>query len=294
VSTPEKRRLEFADELRILRTQAGLSGKDLAGMAGWHPSKVSKIENGKQDATDSDVVQWLEAVGASESVASHMRDRLREIRIAANTWKRQLRTGHKQRQDYSLDIESTVSTIRVFELIVVPGLVQTAEYARHIFITAAEFQETPLDTEDAVRIRIERQRALYDNAKRIELLMAESSLRYFVCPPEVMVAQIDRLLALWGLPTMRLGIIPLDTRLPTVPTNGFWIVGNTVLIETVDSEINTDSPADVQTYNKLADMLWSVAVEGNEARQILVRSSTAIAQAHNLGRTNTASTRDEN
>jgi transcriptional regulator with XRE-family HTH domain len=286
VSTSEKRRLEFADELRRLRTHAGLSGKDLAALAGWHPSKVSKIENGKQDATDSDVLTWLEAVGAPESVASRMRDQLREIRIEANTWKRQLRTGHRQRQEYSRDIESIAATIRVFELIVVPGLVQTAEYAKHIFITAAEFQETPRDTDDAVRIRLERQHALYDSAKSIELLMAESALRYFVCPPEVMVAQIDRLIALSGLPSVRLGIIPLDSRLPTVPVNGFWIVGNTVLIETVDSEINMDSPADLETYHRLADMLWTVAVEGDQARRILVSSSTAIAEAHHLGRSN--------
>jgi transcriptional regulator with XRE-family HTH domain len=284
VSTPEKRRLEFADELRRLRTKAGLSGKDLAERAGWHPSKVSKIENGKQDATDSDVLTWLEAVGAPESVSSRMRDRLREIRIEANTWKRQLRTGHRQRQEYSREIESMASTIRVFELIVVPGLVQTAEYARHVFITAAEFQETPRDTDDAVRIRLERQHALYDTAKSIELLMAESALRYFVCPPEVMVAQIDRLIALSGLRSVRLGIIPLGTRLPTVPTNGFWIVGNTVLIETVDSEINTDSPADLETYHRLADVLWTVAVEGDQARRILVRSSAAITEAHHLSK----------
>lgn len=284
MSTPEKRRLEFADELRHLRAQAGLSGKELAELVGWHPSKVSKIENGKQDATDSDVLTWLSAVGAPEPVASRMRDRLREIRIEANTWKRQLRTGHRQRQEYSRDVESMAASIRVFELMVVPGLVQTAEYARHVFITAAEFQETPPDTDEAVRIRLERQHALYDSAKSIELLMTESALRYFVCPPEVMVAQIDRLIALLGLPNLRLGIIPLDTRLPSVPTNGFWIVGDTVLIETVDSEINTDSPIDLATYNRLADTLWTVAVEGDEARRILVRCSTAITEAHNLGR----------
>jgi transcriptional regulator with XRE-family HTH domain len=284
VSTPEKRRLEFADELRHLRTQAGLSGKELAERVGWHPSKVSKIENGKQDATDADVLTWLEAVGAPESVASRMRDRLREIRIEANTWKRQLRTGHRQRQEYSRDIEGMASTIRVFELVVVPGLVQTAEYARHVFTTAAEFQETPPDTDEAVRIRLERQHALYDSAKTIELLMAESALRYFVCPPEVMVAQIDRLIALLGLPSVRLGIIPLDTRLPTVPTNGFWIVGDTVLIETVDSEINTDSPTDLATYHRLADMLWTVAATGDQARRILLRCSAAITEAHHLGR----------
>ncbi len=162
-----------------------------------------------------------------------------------------------------------------------PGLVQTAEYARHVLISAAEFQETPRDTDEAVRIRLERQHALYDSAKRIELLITESALQYFVCPPEVMIAQIDRLIALCNLPAVRFGIIPAYTRLPTVPTNGFWIVGDTVLIETVDTEINTDSPADQATYHKLADMLWSVAAEGDDARRILVDCSTAITQSLN-------------
>jgi Domain of unknown function (DUF5753) len=212
-----------------------------------------------------------------------MRNRLREIRIAANTWKRQLRTGHSNRQEYSRDIEGDAATIRVFELMVVPGLVQTAEYAREVFITAAEFQETPPDTDEAVRIRLERQHALYDSAKHVEMLVTESALRYFVCSPQAMVAQLDRLLAVCNLPSVRFGVIPLGARLPTVPTNGFWIVGNTVLIETVDSEINTDAPEDLATYNKLADMLWSVAAEGDDARHILVECSSFIARKYSLG-----------
>lgn len=282
MSTPEKRRLEFADELRRLRVQADLSGKQLAEAIKWQPSKVSKIENGKQDPTDSDVLAWLEAVNVPESVGEHMRNRLREIRLATNTWKRQLRTGHGSRQEYSKGIESDAATIRVFELMVVPGLVQTAEYAREVFIAAAEFQETPRDTDEAVRIRLERQHALYDSAKHVEMLVTEAALRYFVCSPQAMVAQLDRLLAIHNLPSVRFGIIPLGTRLPAVPTNGFWIVGNTVLIETIDSEINTDSPEDLATYNKLADMLWSVAAEGDNARHILVDCSTFIAHKHSL------------
>jgi uncharacterized protein DUF5753 len=225
---------------------------------------------------------WLDAVDAPESVARQMRDRLREIRIEANAWKRQLHTGHSRRQEYSRGIEDDASTIRVFELIVIPGLVQTAEYAREIFTTAAEFQETPRDTGEAVRIRLERQHALYDSAKRIELLITEAALKYFVCSPQAMVAQIDRVLAICSLPTVRFGVIPLGNRLPAVPTNGFWIVGSTVLIETVDTEINTDSPADLAIYHKLMDMLWTVAAEGDDARRILVECSRFVARKHNL------------
>ncbi|GAA3849846.1 helix-turn-helix transcriptional regulator [Saccharothrix violaceirubra] len=281
-STPDKRRVEFADELRFLRIGAGLNGKEFADRLGWHPSKVSKIENNRQDPTDADVAAWLDAVEAPAPVATRMRDELRGMRIETNSWKNRLRKGHGDRQRYSVEVEGAATRIRAFELMVVPGLVQIAEYARHVFVTAAELQETPPDTDEAVRIRLERQRVLYDSTKSIELLMCESALRYFVCPPDVMLAQIDRLLALIGLAAVRFGIIPLDTVLPSVPTNGFWIVGHRVLVETVDSEIDTDSPVDLATYHKLADSLWTVAAEGDDARRVLMRCAAAIAEKYDL------------
>ncbi|MBK0866540.1 hypothetical protein INP57_06980 [Saccharopolyspora sp. HNM0986] len=98
------------------------------------------------------------------------------------SWKRQLRTGHQQRQDQSREAEEQADAIRAFELVVVPGLVQTAHYARHVFSTSAELQQVPQDTDAAVQVRLERQHALYDSAKHVELLIAESALRYFACP----------------------------------------------------------------------------------------------------------------
>lgn len=275
MSTPEERRAEFADELRRVRQEvAKLNGKDFAARCGWHASKVSKIENKRQDPDDSDVLTWMNTAGASESDVERMRAWLRGINIDSASWKHQLRKGHSDRQTYSKQVEETAKRIRVFELIIVPGLVQIADYARCVFDAAAAFQRVPIDTEEALSIRMERQHALYDNAKEIELLICESALLYYVCPPEVMVAQIDRLFALIGL-RMRFGIIPLGTRLPVVPPNGFWIVGERVLIETVDTEINTETPSDIETYNRLMDELWSVAAEGDEARKILVRCSKA-------------------
>lgn len=274
MSTPEERRAEFADELRRVRLDANLNGKEFAARCGWHASKVSKIENKRQDPDDSDVLVWMTTAGASESETERMRSWLRGISIDAASWKNQLRKGHSARQSYSKQVEATATRIRVFELIIVPGLVQIADYARCVFDAAAAFQRVPIDTEEALSIRMQRQHALYDNAKEIELLICESALLYYVCPAEVMVAQIDRLLALIGL-RIRFGIIPLGTRLPVVPPNGFWIVGERVLIETVDTEINTETPSDIETYNRLMDELWTVAAEGDEARKILMRCSKA-------------------
>ncbi|WP_338603171.1 DUF5753 domain-containing protein [Saccharopolyspora sp. SCSIO 74807] len=194
------------------------------------------------------------------------------------SWKRQLRTGHQQRQDQSREAEEQADAIRAFELVVVPGLVQTADYARRVFSTSAELQQVPQDTDAAVQVRLERQHALYDSAKHVELLIAESALRYFACPAQTMLAQLDRLLALCGLSTVRFGIIPLDTRLPYIPASGFWIVGDAVFVETVNTEINTDDPDDLALYHRLIDNLWLAAVEGDEARRLLVGISADLSE----------------
>lgn len=278
MSTPERHRLEFGDRLREARDRAEFSGKEFAIAAGWHPSKVSKIETGKQLATDSDVLTWVRLCQLPEPGASQLRDELRTIRLEAASWKRQLRTGHQQRQDQSREAEAQADAIRAFELVVVPGLVQTADYARHVFSTSAELQQVPQDTDAAVQVRLERQHALYDSAKHVELLIAESALRYFACPAQTMLAQIDRLLALCGLSTVRFGIIPLNTRLPYIPASGFWIVGDAVFVETVNTEINTDDPDDLALYHRLIDNLWLAAVEGDDARRLLVAISTDLSE----------------
>lgn len=267
----DKRRARFGERLRQLRERADFTtGTAFALRLGWQQSKVSRIETGAQLATDSDLLAWLDAVQTPESVAEPMRDELRELRLESASWKRQLRTGTTKRQEYSASIEGAATRIRAFEIMVVPGLVQTADYATHVLTTNAEFFNTPADIAESLRVRMERQQVLYDSSKHIELIMTESALLYPPCPPAVMAAQLDRLLSVAGLASVDLWVIPLGTRLPVVPMNGFWIIDSQVLIETVDTEITLTDPTDVADYGRLADTMRSVAVEGDAMRSILL------------------------
>jgi len=268
----DKRRARFGEALRQLRERAGFpSGKAFAELHGWQQSKVSRIETGFQLPTETDLANWFDATEPMEAVAARLRDEVLEIRLGLASWKRQLRSGNRPRQEHAAAIETAASRIRAFETSVVPGLVQTAEYAAHVFATNAEFYGTPADVNDSVRVRMERQAVLYDSSKQIDLVFTEAALRYPVCPPEVMAAQLDRLLAVLGLPAVRIGIIPLDTRLPVVAMHGFWIVDDQVLVETVDTELSLTDPEEVALYQRMADAMWTVAATGDAARAILVR-----------------------
>lgn len=267
----EKRRLEFGDQLRRLREQAGLSGSAMAERLGWTGSKVSKVETGKQTASDSDVVEWCEALNASESLVDQLRDHLRELRVLQIGWRRQLRQGHQARQKQSGSTWSTANVVRGVATMAVPGVLQTADYARAVFTTQSALLQVPAsDVDSAVAARLQRQQRLYEGGKRIDILIAEVALTNPVCRPAEMVAQVDRLVSVVGLPTIRFGIIPLYQPLPYLLPHSFWIFDDVVQIETVSDEHRVIDPDHVAVYERLADELWSVAATGDEARSILL------------------------
>lgn len=273
----DTRRQHFGERLRRLRDEAGVTGRDLAASLGWPHSKISKLENGKQTAEDSDVVAWVAALGEPASVERELLDELAEVRVSKAAWRAQLRAGHRARQQHSLDIEAAASRIRNVEFGVVPGYVQTADYARCVFRTQADLLDiSSADVEESVRVRMQRQQVLYQ-AKDIEILVSEHALRHPVAPPETMVTQLDRLISAVGLPGLRFGVLPQMRRLPTITMNGFIMLDDLVMVEQVSNELTIDDPEQVAIYHRLADRLWKAAVEDDAARALLQRLSTEYA-----------------
>ena len=269
----ETRRLEFGDKLRALRERAGLTGGALAERLGWTGSKISKIETGKQTATDSDVTDWCTALGEPESVAEQLRVDLRELRVQQLSWRRQLRAGHQSRQQHSATTWQNTRRVRGVCTMAVPGMVQTADYARAVFESQSRLLQVPRDIDASVAARLQRQQLLYEPGRDVEILLAEVALTNPPCTPQVMVAQVDRLLSAIGLPTVRFGILPLYRPLPALLPHSFWIFDDAVEVETVASDDRVIDPDHVAIYNRLADELWSVAVEGDDARALLLRVS---------------------
>ncbi|MCI2423132.1 helix-turn-helix domain-containing protein [Saccharopolyspora sp. K220] len=265
----DTRRLAFGDALRRLRLAAGLSGKQLAQRAGWTPSKVSRVETAKQSVSDADVVAYCRLTDAAVGVEAQLRQELREIRIEAASWKRQLRTGNRARQEYGAQLEHDAERIRLFEIALVPGLVQTAEYARYVFEAVADLHQSPPDVAASVAARMSRQAVLFRPGTAVEVLCSEAALRHQVAPPQVMVAQLDRLLALAGMSTLRLAVLPLDAQLTVVPLHGFAIIDDLALVETVNTEMTVTDTDELARFHRLFDALLAAALEGSAARAVL-------------------------
>ncbi|MGK4583527.1 helix-turn-helix domain-containing protein [Kitasatospora sp. HPMI-4] len=255
--------------LHQLRVGSGLTGRQLAERLAWPPSKISKLENGRQTATEADLNAWAEATGQPALVSSLHAD-LRGMETQYQSWKRRLAAGHRRAQVEAGQEERSAGLIRAYELTTIPGVLQTPDYARHVLASGALLHQSPRDTEDAVRERMRRQELLYEPGRRFRLLLWEGALRALVCPRDMLAAQLDRLTGLIGLDTVDLGIIPFAADLPLTLRHGFWIHDEEhVTVETINAALWLDSAADVALYTRAWTMYDQVAVRGSQAHRLI-------------------------
>ncbi|MGW0805285.1 helix-turn-helix domain-containing protein [Nonomuraea sp. NPDC002799] len=265
-------RIALGQRLRSLRVGAGMSGKHLAESLNWAPSKVSKIEHGSQTPSAEDVRAWAGACDSQESVTDLL-GLLGNLETLYAEWQRILRAGTGKRQQTYQEIEAATHTLRVFESLLIPGLLQTPEYARARLAENIKMWGVVNDLDDGVRQRMRRQEAIYDSGRRFYFVISESALRTLLCPPRVMVGQLERLIASSLLDTVRIGIIPFTTVLPVSPKHGFWIYDDRlVTAETVTAELHLTQPEEIEHYRKVFDAISGVAHYDSDARRVITRA----------------------
>jgi transcriptional regulator with XRE-family HTH domain len=279
----------LADRLRRLRTSAGLTGDQLASRLGWARTKVPKIENGRQMPTEDDIARWVEACGQPPEIASELLELLTQGQTIHRQWKHRLRQGHVTIQASWDRLVRQAHTIRNYEIVVIPGLLQTPEYCRYRALEAVRnYGAAQGGIDEAVSARMRRQEVLYEPGRTFEFVITEAALRIGACPPEGMIGQLDRLNILSQLPNITLGVIPLGVALPAMPQNPFMILDDTVITETHGSEVSIGSD-EAETYRRLADALLAEAVTGDDARALITSAvgwwgDRAAERASDLGR----------
>jgi transcriptional regulator with XRE-family HTH domain len=270
VSNLRQAREALGTRLRELRVDAHLSGRQLAALLGWNPSKVSKLELGRQTPTEDDIHGWVRATDADGAEADLIAS-LRTIETQYAEWRRVLRAGTQARQLSILEQEAQTTTFRFFEASLVPGLLQTAEYARVRLAGVIDRYNVPDDIGAGVQARMRRQEILYRSDKSFHFLVTEAALCYGVAPRDVAMGQLDRLLALTTLPRIRLGVIPLTAQYPVPPLHGFALFDDRiVLVETLAAELTLTQPQEIELYSTVFDRLAGVAKYSLEARRIIV------------------------
>jgi transcriptional regulator with XRE-family HTH domain len=272
VSNFQRAREALGLRLRELRRDARLTGRQLAAVHGWHPSKVSKIEGGRQTPSEADIEAWARACGQPELV-DELTATLRTLEGQYVEFRRMFRAGQRAHQDLRAEIEDDTAFTRNFENVFVPGLLQTPEYARYRLAESLEDIGAADDVDDAVAVRMRRQEVLYRSGRRFHFVVTEAALRYRLCPAEVMAGQLDRLVSASTLKTIRFGVVPFEAQLPVAPVHGFWIYDErAVYVEHLTAELKLTQPTEIATYLALFGKLAGVARYDTAARAVITRA----------------------
>ena len=269
MSSYQKAREALGLRLRELRRDARLTGADLADAHGWHRTKISKIENGKQTPSTADLEAWAAACGVPEQTRELIAA-LRSLEGQYVEFRRMFRAGMAWQQRTFAEAEAQAAFIRNFETCFVPGLLQTAEYARYRLIEAIAYDDAADDLDDAVAARMARQQLLYSTGRRFHFVLAESALRFRLCPADSMAAQLERLAVASTMRTIRLGVIPFEASYPVAPIHGFHVFDDQrVAVETLAAELTITQAGEVATYLGAFARLADMAVYGRDARVLI-------------------------
>ncbi|MCX4510492.1 helix-turn-helix domain-containing protein [Streptomyces sp. NBC_01619] len=209
---PAVRRRKLGEELRGLRLDAGLTSREAARLAGWHQSKVSRIETGASGVKPADVARLLDAYGVADPRLRELLGTLAGTADGGGTgwWHAYRGVIPPQYRDF-ISLESQASTARTLETSVVPGLLQTADYARAVTLSALE--GAPTATVDSlVEVRIARQQVLRaERPLSFSAVLDEAVLRRQVGGRRVMRGQLRRVMEMAQLPHVRLQVLPFST-----------------------------------------------------------------------------------
>jgi transcriptional regulator with XRE-family HTH domain len=267
----QQQREALGQRLREIRRTAGITGRELARREGWHESKISKIEYGKIKPSDADLMAYCAHTGAQDQLPDLIAT-LRNLDAAYVEWRRILATGTKRRQEQSVKLEAESQFIRNWQPQVVPGLLQTADYAEAILRYSVEFYQVPDDVDQGVSKRMERQRILYHRNRRFHFLMAEQALYTTVGTDAVMLGQLDRLHSIIGMPRVALGIVPLTAEAKAAVENFVMLDNRIVKVEGATAELTITQPREISIYGRAFDTLARQSVTGDAARRLIRRA----------------------
>jgi transcriptional regulator with XRE-family HTH domain len=266
-SSRKARRAALGAELRRLRQRSDVSEQAIAGALGTSQSAVSRIQSGDAPIGLPAVLEWARTVSATEEET----DRLRWLLERAVTDVTPLRRVIEDAGGFAegqrrirTDFEMTSAAITNFQPFFVPGLLQTAAYARQVLATFR-----PAETLDSdVQARLDRQPILYDSSRRFEFVMTEAALRWHAGPADVLPPQLDQITSRAALAAVTIRIIPLSASWHTAPICAFNLYeerGDQEPMATVETLDDRTESEDVKPYRDELELLRRSALSGDEA-----------------------------
>ncbi|MFH8747145.1 DUF5753 domain-containing protein [Streptomyces rimosus] len=186
-------------------------------------------------------------------------------------WKQRLSAGTEAVQDDVIRWYQDTREGKAYVPTMVWGTLQTEAYATVILRQVVDFLGVPDDVPAGVAKRMRRQEVLYDGEHHYDVILGEQALYTNVGGPEVMQAQIDRLLRDIDLPSLTLRILPTAAPVDMFPVHAFNIYGHSdrAHVELVSSAVDITEQSELDLYCAAFDLLRRGAVYGDPAKELL-------------------------
>ncbi len=269
----------LGSRLRELRVSAGLSGRELARLASWHSSKVSKVEYGRQTPSVSDIQTWCLHCRA-EKAAAELTASLHAVEGMFLEWARLEGAGLRKSNEAEARVWERTKRFRIYSSTLVPGPLQIGPYITAVLRSLQRQRQFPGDDiDETVQVRLAKQQVVHKPGNSFAVLLEEGVLRAPIGGAEVMAAQLGYLLEAIALPSVSLGIIPLDSDRSAIWTaEAFWMFDDSrVTVELISGYLTITQPQEIALYSDAFNRYTEQAVFGAKARALIAEAIGATA-----------------
>ncbi|WP_431977043.1 helix-turn-helix domain-containing protein [Micromonospora haikouensis] len=274
---PTVRLRRLAGELRSLRQASGLTREDAAAQTNINSATLYRIETAKARPQRRTLLTLLDKYGVSDP---ERRAALVELSKQATQlgWLQEYESELPEEYTTYISFESEARSVRNYESLFVPGLLQTEGYTRAV-VTAGLPNASDDEIQKRVETRTQRQAFITrDDPLKLFAIVDEAVLHREVGGTEVMVDQLRHLLDLTERPHITLQVLPYEVGAHPGMHGAFAVMDfpdaadpELVYIENMAGALYLEKEADVRRYAEMFDQLRSVALNVADSRKFLDR-----------------------
>ncbi len=275
---PTIRSRELGEGLRQAMEHTGLTGKRVADLLGWSTSRVSRLMSGKRGGSEVDVSAFL----AVCRVTGDERDRLLALCQEQHTpgWFQQHGSRLPRQVRTLIDHENKATAISSFQAMLVPGLLQTGDYARAMISRSVNMPAE--EVEERVAARLARQSVFSrEHPARFTFYLHEPVLRLPIGGTAVMSDQLHHLLRMSVRPHVTLRVLPAALGAHAALSGPFTLLQFAEFrpVAYLDSETSSlflEKPEETAAYRRILGALAETALDEGQSRELIATVATEL------------------
>ncbi|MGC5031845.1 helix-turn-helix domain-containing protein [Micromonospora sp. DT229] len=286
---PTVRLRRLAAELRGLRTAAGLTRDEVSEQTGINPATLYRIETAKVRPQRRTLMAMLDKYGVTDE------DKRSELialsRQAAQLgWLQAYESELPELYTTYISFEAEARSVRNYESLFVPGLLQTDNYARAV-IRGVLPLATDADVQARVEARMQRQESLRKTEPlHLWAILDEAVLHRLTGGPAVMAEQLDALASAAGQPQVTLQVIPFASGAHAGMPGSFVVMDfpdpadpALVYVDSMAGDLFLEREADVRRYTSTFEHLRATALDPTSSIKLIQEHAAAISQGGGTG-----------